>query len=63
MILPLDGTSYVIDVMHTFDTSAEDVELGKNHGNRCIGSNVKWSDGQLVFTLSATSCVKSAKET
>ena len=63
MILPLDGSSYVIDVMHTFGTSAEDVELGKNHGNRCTGSNVKWSDGQLVSSLCAISCVKSAKET
>ena len=64
VILPLDGSSYVINVMHTFDTSAEDVEIGcGNHGNRCIGSNATWSDGHLASSLCAISCVKSAKDT
>ena len=43
--VPLDGSSYVNNVMHTFYTSAEDVENGCGNGNGCIGSTGILSNG------------------
>ena len=49
--VPLDGSSYVNNVMHTFYTSADFVEDGSGKGNGCIGSNGTLSNGHGALQL------------